>query len=222
MTVHAMDRRGRGASGDASNYDLAREFEDVAAVIDAVAETSGAAVDVYGHSHGGFCAYGAATLTPNVRKLILFEGWPVPDPAVFALPADVEERINALLATGDRDAVVELVFRNFALTSDEELAAFRAAPSWPGRVAAAHTIPREIRGEASVRLDPDFAQQLAMPVLLVVGETSPDPSKTNVDAVAAALPNARIAVLEGQGHAADVLAPEMFARVMLEFLRDAL
>ena len=32
-TVHAMDRRGRGASGDAPVYDLAREFEDVAAVV---------------------------------------------------------------------------------------------------------------------------------------------------------------------------------------------
>ena len=40
-TVHALDRRGRGASGDAIGYDLAREFEDVAAVVDAVAKTSG-------------------------------------------------------------------------------------------------------------------------------------------------------------------------------------
>src|SRR4029450_11134152 len=34
-TVHALDRRGRGASGDAPDYDVAREFEDVAAVVDA-------------------------------------------------------------------------------------------------------------------------------------------------------------------------------------------
>ena len=56
VTVHAMDRRGRGGSGDAAAYDLAREFEDVAAVIDAIAETSGSLVDVYGHSFGGNCA----------------------------------------------------------------------------------------------------------------------------------------------------------------------
>jgi pimeloyl-ACP methyl ester carboxylesterase len=37
-TVHALDRRGRGASGDAPDYRVAREFEDVAAVVDAVAE----------------------------------------------------------------------------------------------------------------------------------------------------------------------------------------
>jgi pimeloyl-ACP methyl ester carboxylesterase len=48
VTVHAMDRRGRGASGDGPEYDLAREYEDVAAVVDAVAEASGAPVDLYG------------------------------------------------------------------------------------------------------------------------------------------------------------------------------
>src|SRR5687768_11532650 len=49
-TVHALDRRGRGASGDAPDYGVAREFEDVAAVVDAVAEAAGSAVDVLGHS----------------------------------------------------------------------------------------------------------------------------------------------------------------------------
>ena len=37
-TVHAMDRRGRGGSGDGPQYTLEREYEDVAAVVDAVAE----------------------------------------------------------------------------------------------------------------------------------------------------------------------------------------
>ena len=68
-TVHAMDRRGRGASGDASEYDLEREYEDVAAVIDAVARASGSRVDVYGHSYGGACAFGAALLTWNIHRL---------------------------------------------------------------------------------------------------------------------------------------------------------
>ena len=57
VTVHALDRRGRGASGDALEYRLEREYEDVAAVVDAVA-ASGQPVDVYGHSHGGIVAFG--------------------------------------------------------------------------------------------------------------------------------------------------------------------
>jgi len=55
-TVHALDRRGRGGSGDAPEYELAREFEDVAAAVDVIAASSGAKVDVYGHSYGGECA----------------------------------------------------------------------------------------------------------------------------------------------------------------------
>ena len=73
-TVHAIDRRGRGASGDGSDYDVAREFEDVAAVVDAVAQASGSAVDLYGHSFGGFCAFGGALLTANLGRLVLYEG----------------------------------------------------------------------------------------------------------------------------------------------------
>ncbi len=220
VTVHAMDRRGRGASGDAPDYELAREYEDVAAVVDAVAGASGSLVDVYGHSHGGFCAFGAATLTANIHKLVLYEGWPVPNPTVFALPAEVEERMDALLAEGDRDAVVETIFRHYELMSEDDLAAFRAAPSWLGRVAAAHTITRECRAEAQATLDPQSAAKITVPVLLLVGEHSSDPCKAQVEAVAAALPDARIVVLEGQEHVADVLVPEVFAAHLMAFLRD--
>ena len=217
VTVHALDRRGRGASGDAPEYRLEREYEDVAAVVDAVA-ASGQAVDVYGHSHGGIVAFGAAALTPNVRKLVLYEGWPVPDPSIYALPAGVVTRMNKLLAEGDRDGVVEALFRSVEEISDADLAALRSAPSWPGRVAAAHTVPREILGESQARLTPEQAAKINMPVLLLTGEQSTDPSKAQVAAVAAALPDAQRLVLARQQHIADILDPETFAKHLLGFL----
>jgi pimeloyl-ACP methyl ester carboxylesterase len=217
-TVHALDRRGRGASGDSSDYALEREFEDVAAVVDAVAETSGDAVNVYGHSHGGIVAFGAATLTSNIRRLVLYEGWHVPDPDVYALPKGLDLRMDALLAAGDRDGVVELLFRELLHMSDEDVAAIKAAPSWSGRVAAAHTITRELREERTARLHPGLAGRITVPVLLVTGEKSADPSTTDVEHVAAALPTARILVLEGQGHVADVLDPQSFASHVVPFL----
>ena len=73
-SVHAMDRRGRGASGDGPDYELVREYEDVAAVVDAVAAASGTPVDLYAHSHGGIVAFGAATLMSSIRRLVLSEG----------------------------------------------------------------------------------------------------------------------------------------------------
>jgi pimeloyl-ACP methyl ester carboxylesterase len=144
VAVHAIDRRGRGASGDASEYRLEREYEDVAAVVDAVAEASGDRVAVYGHSHGGIVAFGAAALTANLRRLVLYEGWPVPDPSIYALPAQVIEEMTRLLRAGDLDGVVESIFRAVEDVSDEDMAAIRSAPSWSGRIAAAHTLPREL------------------------------------------------------------------------------
>lgn len=219
VRVHAMDRRGRGTSGDAGDYRLEREYEDVAAVIDAVAAACGHPVDVYGHSHGGIVAFGAAALTPNLHRLVLYEGWPVPDPSIYALPAEVMERMNQLLAEGDRESVVEVLFRAVEDASDEDMAAIRSAPSWPGRVAAAHMVPREIAGETHARLEPEQATRIRVPVLLVTGEDSSDPSKTEVEAVAAALPDARSLVLARQQHIADILDPETFAKHLLEFLR---
>ncbi len=220
-TVHAMDRRGRGGSGDGPEYTLEREYEDVAAVVDAVAEASGSAVDVYGHSHGAICAFGGATLTTNVRKLVLYEGWPVPNPEVYALPADLEARMDALLASGDLDAVVDTLFRDLESMSEEDLSALRATPSWPGRVAAAPTITRELRAEQGARLDPERAAKITVPVLLLTGESSSDPSKADIETVADALPDARIVVLEGQEHVADILVPKTFSEYVMAFLRES-
>jgi pimeloyl-ACP methyl ester carboxylesterase len=219
-TVHAMDRRGRGGSADGEEYTLEREYEDVAAVVDAVAEASGSAVDVYGHSHGGICAFGGATLTSNIRKLVLYEGWALPNPEVYALPWDLEERMDALLASGELDAVVETLFRELESMSEEDLSALRSAPSWPGRVAAAPTITRELRAEGGARLDPEQAAKISVPVLLLTGENSSDPSKADIETVAAALPDARIEVLKGQEHVADILVPKTFSEYVLAFLRN--
>jgi pimeloyl-ACP methyl ester carboxylesterase len=217
-TVHAMDRRGRGASGDAPVYDLAREFGDVAAVVDAVAEASGSAVDLYGHSYGAMCAFGAATLTANLRRLVLYEGWPPVRPEAYEFPG-VDRRLRALLAEGDREAVVETMLREVVRMPEVEIAGLRAQPSWPARVAAAHTIVRELRAVPGLPFDPGQAARITVPTLLLAGSDSGDPSVAQIEDVAAALPDARIEVLEGQQHVADALAPELVAGHLVAFLR---
>ena len=52
LTVCAMDRRGRGASGDSPEYSLQKEAEDVAAVVNSRSGSS----FVFGHSYGGVAA----------------------------------------------------------------------------------------------------------------------------------------------------------------------
>jgi pimeloyl-ACP methyl ester carboxylesterase len=50
---------------------------------------SGSRVDLLGHSYGGNIAFGATTLTTNIRKLVLYEGWPVPDVAHRTIAPEV-------------------------------------------------------------------------------------------------------------------------------------
>ncbi|MGH9199572.1 MAG: alpha/beta fold hydrolase, partial [Acidimicrobiia bacterium] len=68
FTVYAMDRRGRGESGDAEPYALEREFEDVAAVVNAARPQ----VNLLGHSYGALCAMEAALRTTRLQKLVLY------------------------------------------------------------------------------------------------------------------------------------------------------
>jgi pimeloyl-ACP methyl ester carboxylesterase len=215
-TVHALDRRGRGASGDHPDYAIEREYEDVAAVIDAIAQSSGTHVAVYGVSFGGACSLGAATLTEHIGRLVLYEGWP-PVPEAVKAPMSFVERSEALLAAGEPAAVLELAYRELLGLADAELDAVRAQPAWPARVAAAPTIPRELRTAQVTTFDPEQAAAITVPTLLLVGSEGPD---WRPEALAAALPDARIAILEGQAHVADLLAPELVAEHVLAFLRE--
>ncbi len=219
-TVHVMDRRGRGASSDAPVYALEREHEDVAAVVDAIAAASGSSVDVYGHSYGGECVFGAALLTTNIRRVVLYEGWPPVTPEKVYFPRDVEERLDALVAAGDRDGALEFFMREVAEVSDAEIRAIRAQPSWPMRVGAVHTIAREIRAFYADGFDPEQAGRISMPVLVVAGSESPDGVRDDPETVVAALSDGRLVVIEGQQHLADVLVPEIFAQHLVAFLRD--
>lgn len=217
FTVHAMDRRGRGASGDGHAYALDREYEDVATVIDAIAAEAGSTVDVYCSSYGGLCAFGAATLTRNIGRLALYEAWPLPDPSVLAPPPGFLDRIDALLAAGDREGAIVAAYRELLGLTEEQLAAVRAQPSWPARIAVAHTVPREVRTFQETVFDGDLAARITVPTLLITGSESADVYGLVV--VRDALPDARVTTIEGQEHIADLLAPELVADVLLRFLR---
>jgi pimeloyl-ACP methyl ester carboxylesterase len=218
-TVFALDRRGRGSSGDAPDYDLAREFEDVAAVVDAIAEASGEDVAVYGHSYGGNCAWGATALTPNIRALVLYEGWPLVKPELFVFPAEQEAGLEERLAAGDPEAALLFFMSEVIGFPEEEITAIRAQPTWPARVSTAHTIAREARAVVEDPFDRRQAAAITMPVLVLTGADSPPEVKDDPEAIATALPDARLVVIEGQQHLADVLAPDVFAGHVLEFLR---
>lgn len=216
--VCAVDRRGRGASGDAEDYDIEREYDDVAAVVDALAGQSGAPVDLFGHSYGALCSLEATLRGPNVRKLVLYE-----PPVLFddgAAPPDVVERMEALLAAGERDELLATFFRDVVRMPEHELDRARRLPAWQGRVAAAHTLLREERASAAYQFDPDRFTALAVPTLMLLGSDSPPFLQSSTEAVAAALPDARVEVLAGQQHVAIDTAPDLVSTLVLDFLAE--
>jgi pimeloyl-ACP methyl ester carboxylesterase len=86
-------------------------------------------------------------------------------------------------------------------------------------VAGAHTVAREVRAEEACRVDPERLRELTVPALLLLGETSPDwAPDEGTERIRAVLPNARVAMLPGQGHMATVTAPELVADELARFL----
>ena len=210
-TVHAVDRRGRGLSGDSAPYDISLEYADVAGVVDQVAARAGEAVALYGHSYGAVCALGAAAMTRNIRSLVLYEpGFQ----GVVLTPDDVLDRLDALVAAGAHDAALEHAYRFGVGMSADEVAAMRAQPSWQARVATATTVPREFRTAANLPLDATAVAALRVPTVLLLGDRSTAGQKAVVRALHAALPSSDVVVLPDQAHAAQVTAPDLVANAL--------
>jgi pimeloyl-ACP methyl ester carboxylesterase len=222
FTVFVFDRRGRGGSmaADGAPYAIEREFEDVAAVVDATGEPA----HLLGHSYGALCALEAALLTENLRKLVLYEppilawaGGPSSPPGEMRT---AKAKIETLLAAGDQEGAVLVFAREIVQLPEEVIAMFRAMPEWQGVLAMAPTIADEVNGVGGYVFDPARFQDLTTPALLLMGGESPPFLQAATEAVAGALPHCRLAVLPGQGHLAMDLAPELFLREITQFLSE--
>jgi len=207
-TVHAVDRRGRGQSGDAPTYDITLEYADIAAVVDECAQASGRSVAVYGHSYGAVCALGAALRTRDIDRLFLYEpGFG----AVLSPRREVLDRVDKLATAGRDDAALEHFYREAVGMSADDIAAMRHQPSWQARLASVPTIPRELRTAAALEFDPTPYRDFAVPTTLLLGDRSTPGQKSVVAAIHAALPHSTIVSLPGQAHAAQITAPHLVA-----------
>jgi pimeloyl-ACP methyl ester carboxylesterase len=219
--VHSIDRRGRGASGDGEGpYDIELEYDDLAAVADAVAGEAEMPVDVVGHSYGGRVGLGAALRTGSIARLVVYEGAPSPPGGEGYRPGGVEDRITTLIARGDRDEALATFFREIVRMPEDELAAYRANPIWPVRVAAVHTSLREIEAEGSPAASLEPLGGVTIPVLQVLGGASAAPFREATVALDARLAHGAVAVIAGARHAAHHTHVEPFVAAIRAFLGD--
>lgn len=218
--THAVDRRGRGASGDGPGYAIEREFEDLAAVVDAIAAESRQPVDVVGHSYGGRIGLGTALLTANLRRLVVYEGAPPPTVGRGYQDEGVLGRIEALVRAGDRDAALATFMGEVVGMPEAELAAFQADPIWARRAAAVETTIRELRAEVSPAASLDALGRVRQPVLQVLGGGSSAVFGEATRALDARLRNGRVVNLAGARHAAHHTHATAFVSAIEAFLAD--
>lgn len=213
----AVDRRGRGASGDAPAYAIEREYADMAAAAEAIAKATDGPVDVAGHSYGGRVALGASLLTPTIRRIVVYEGAPVP-PGMSYRPPGMVEVVREALEAGDNETALATFLAGIVGMSEAALDAYRADPVWPTRVAAAPTILREVEAEASAAASLDALGSVTARVLLILGSISRSPFRIGTDELASRLADARVVIVTGAAHAAHHTHAPEFVRAVEAFL----
>ena len=201
-TVFTYDRRGRGESAAGGAYAVAREHEDLAAVIAVAGEA-----DVYGHSSGAILALGAAVAGVPIRKLALYEP-PLIAGTGRAAPGDDFVQRLAALPPGD---AAELFLVEGVQVPAPVVAQMRKAPHWPAMEKLAPTLVHD----AMITRDAvTGVEALRLPVLVLDGGRSPGWAREAVRMLAAAIPGARRETIDGATHDVD---PAAVAAVLLGF-----
>jgi pimeloyl-ACP methyl ester carboxylesterase len=219
VTVINYDRRGRGASGDTAPYAVAREVEDIDALID----TIGGTAHLFGVSSGGALALEAAMAGCDVARVGVYEiPWNVDADWPDAWRGYVEQ-LDRALAVENRGAAFE-AFLRLTGTPAEEIAGMRAAPFWGDLEAIAHTLPYDAACLGNGQPPTDRLGMIRQPVLVLTGDDRPAEAPRWVsalddaaDAIASAIPVAERDTLARQSHVPD---PAVVADRLVRFFRD--
>jgi pimeloyl-ACP methyl ester carboxylesterase len=216
FSLIALDRRGHGASGDASTYRIEDEFDDLVAFVESLHDEH---VDVVAHSYGAVCALGAALRGARIRRLVLYEPPLAARPGDYCPPGLVEDMRSAL-ARGDADRAAEEFARRVLDQSADDVAAMRRLSIWAESLLGMPLLLRELEALDRYRLDETQLKACAIPVLLMVGSESAPPYQETANMLHRALPASRVAVLPGQKHGAIGAAPQLFADTVRAFLDE--
>jgi pimeloyl-ACP methyl ester carboxylesterase len=208
--VVVYDRRGRGGSGDTAPYAVAREVEDLEALIGAVGGSAG----LYGISSGGALVLeAAASGLPGVTRAAVYE------PPFTLSRDDAHERerytarLTEALERGRRGDAVELFLALTGLAPGM-IAGARTSPMWPDMEAIAPTLAYDDAVMGGGLVPRERLAAVGVPVLAVAGGASPAWLREAVEAVAQAVPDATYRCLEGQDHMVD---PDALAPVLAEY-----
>jgi pimeloyl-ACP methyl ester carboxylesterase len=200
------DRRGRGDSGDGTQYAPGREAEDLRAVIDAV---GGAAV-VFGHSSGAVLSLFAAATGVPMMHLFLSE-----PPLRFGEnepPADLADRLQALVDQGKNDETVLLFLRENVGLPEAVIEGLRAGDDFARLLPLAQSTVYDNRLVAAVSTPTAKMLAVDVPTTILRGDPTMPVLVTAVERLVAAMPAAELVIVpESHDHGVD---PEGTVRVI--------
>lgn len=212
FTVLNYDRRARGASDDrlAGPYDVQREIEDLAAVVDAAGEPC----RVFANCTGAMIAIPAAAHGVPMTHLGMYE----PPYAAPTVPEGYTDTLRELLAEGRRTDAVALFLKWDALFTDDEIEFFKEHPIWPAFEAMAESMPYDsILSATATRIPTEELARVPVPALVLGGKESPDWMLDNCRAVAAGMPGGSFTMMETAGHLMDdVEGADLLTRFFLQ------
>lgn len=211
-TCYLMDRWGRGASENRTEYSLEREVDDIGAVI----EAAGPGAYVLGHSSGAIYALEAARRY-SIAGLVLYE------PPLHAYRGRFVEtvlpRVRVAARQGRFQDVVSIFLSGEVGIPANELARMQATPLWEEMVALAPQSVREWEELADLGLTIDRYRDVRRPILLLAGTLTKNHPSFATRALESTLPDVRTVMLDGQGHVAHMIAPELVAKEVSATLR---
>jgi pimeloyl-ACP methyl ester carboxylesterase len=197
FTVIDYDRRGRGESGDQARYEVAREVEDLAALVQGAA---GGPCYVFAQSSGAALALWAAAAGVPMKALVAYE-----PPYMIGVPKDhptatYQARVTALIAAGRRDDALTLFMVTVGLPRFA-VALMRLFPFWKDMRSTAHTLPYDAAVMGDFALPAERLASIKVPVVAVAGEKTAPMLKRAVREAARVIPGAQERVAPGMGHA---------------------
>jgi pimeloyl-ACP methyl ester carboxylesterase len=220
FTAITYDRRGRGDSGNNDrSFDINREFDDLAAVIEQAGGTgrAGGTVSVFGHSSGGVLAIEAALRGLPVGRLAVYEPSYIPASARTQPGGDLYQRLVQLIGQDRRDDAVTLFQTEAVGLPAAMVESMQASDFWGWFTGLAHTLPYDVALHGDYEPPASRLAGLGIPVLAVDGSQSPQWIRTGTRVVADAVPGGRYVTLDGQDHGV-LHHPEALRPVLSAFL----
>lgn len=219
FTCYLPSTRGRGLSGDSTDFAPQRRLEDIVAFVDSI----GQPVFLFGESDGGALALGAASRTDAVHAVAAYE------PTVFEvaderLQATMEAIIPAVAHAIDHNNLTEAaeIFTSMIAT-DDEIAALSASGYFKEAGRYMPVFLGELEQDAASNdpgpTEPSHLATITVPTLLMYGSQTKlrDWFSRGVRHVAQHVSESETREISGAGHFGVALQPRAIAEHLTRF-----